>query len=342
MENKKSEILNRIIRRINARKLDLQVKTLACIDQIEGTPFMEVVATLSTVYEPYAFNLESIRNTVIRTISQENPFSFVGRYWSRDTELNCINVYVVRDEIPLASYNYRFNRYQLFNECKSQFWRVGTNEIQYNHLASFCGFQDHVVINPKSLQKYSCSGYKWNQKEWVSYINELLKYIFSDYFITCKHNRDLTMTKSINDNIKLLIDYDIKRASQMFNSEELHLGDLNIYMLFKLPNNDGWEQVNIGQFRHPIIQEPTAVMRAFIYWVKMKDPADVRNSNGIRFENEVINQGNGNYMIKYSKELDDELKRHAFFYYACLKYSTDVFVDFLIDSFSDFNVDDLL
>lgn len=51
-----------------------------------------------------------------------------------------------------------------------------------------------------------------------------------------------------------------------------------------------------------------------------------------KYKKEIIKREDGMYQLVHPKDFGEKLKRHAFFYFSALRYTSELYLDYIIKS----------
>lgn len=242
---------------------------------------------------------------------------------------------------------YRMKKRKLHFQCEKEFWNNNEMVIWYNECSNFKCFTD-ITFDAKLESKYKRSSkLLFNTNDWMIYIQRLITEFFPDFNYSRSHSSsEITrFVKSINETYLLGIEF-----YKGFSKREFNKGDASLFYYFniilaemrfdkKLRHSDYIGKENdtifsLGILGNPFFYEPCLELRSFQSIETHTNLEDV-NYFGYNYKEEFRNNGDGTITMIFSDELGEKLKKHAFFYFYLLSYSSKGYIDYLEKSIKE-------
>jgi hypothetical protein len=233
---------------------------------------------------------------------------------------------------------------ELEGACEQEFWNTSEKNEDYREISNFNPFNNQPIPIQylESFRKF-----KYNTDGWSSYISKLIKFCFPEFDIQSETGNVVRFAKKLNEELFLGIEFDKKYFLSRLKDADPDVSYLNL-ILFNNSFDLGMKQrpyilkyndkvLSLGILGNPFFYRPCFSLSSFavveLYYFK-------EDENGWRamlprYSWGKKENGDGTFTLIHPEEYGEKLKKHAFFYFDALAYSSRSYLTYLEKSILD-------
>ncbi len=222
--------------------------------------------------------------------------------------------------------------FELELKSKNLFWESSKVQNEFHNICQFKSFNDTTVHKDRflyELLKYPC----FNFDEWLKYYKRIIEISLPEF------NQELVNEKAnyirykpFKDNWFIGIKTSFSKTKRELKNGQWETPIIDLFV-FKKDKNSITETINLGRAVHPIFKNPVTPFGGYFACIVNNDLERKYIDVYEMFQKEIIE--NDFYLIHFSEDLGEELKRHSFYYFSVQTTFLENYIDFISIEFDE-------
>ncbi|WP_131724436.1 hypothetical protein [Chryseobacterium indologenes] len=209
---------------------------------------------------------------------------------------------------------------------KEIFWANDKVEIEYQQLNDFNCFIELIVPEKERSRKMLVAPF-FNSEHWIEYYNKLLDLNFPSFIEKVNFGKTVIKYRPLKDDFYIGIETDYQSSRKAFKNGFWQTPEYKLVIFKKITSKKIERILQFEKFVHPYFDPPSFDFSVFFAVKTTKQIGENEFLLDDGTKTEFLDDG----LVRFynSNELEDQLKRHAFFYYNILSHTTLEFIRFV-------------
>jgi hypothetical protein len=344
------EFRNAFVRNLQLNKSLLESGSIQIVSECVNSYFRVILFDLMKKFEPFEIDQNLCNKSIVDSINDEsNPIFRLRKYYDDKFGVNEIEFKIAEHPIPNFD-SPEYMEFLNFDEklnyaCEAEFWENRENINNYEKLSNFPPFND-AILPIRYINSFS--KFKYNAKGWCTYITEVINFYFPKFNVCCEAGDKLVrFTRQITSELSFGFEFDKGYFSSSLKSGDPEISYLNL-ILFNNSFNQGLKKrpylyeynedvLSLGILGNPFFYQPcfSFMSYAVVEMYYFTEDEDGNRMMDCRYLWGKEIHDDDTFSLIHPAEYGEKLKKHAFFYFAALAYSSSSYLDYLEKSIRD-------
>ncbi|MBI3235476.1 MAG: hypothetical protein HYZ42_15800 [Bacteroidetes bacterium] len=230
---------------------------------------------------------------------------------------------------------------------KEIYWRRSDILEDYQKLSNFRCFKE-IEAPISDLRRYRNKGYIYNDLEWFDYILKLIQAKFSQFVLNLEKSTSkmLRFLKPIGNNLYFGFEFNQSELKAAIRKADFDF-DLPCFNLILVTNTfkkglstkkyyyDYHDKIlSLGNLSNPFFCSGTPFC-SFISIDMFYNKQLKNNNTELNYKIEYVEKSNELFQIVYNETYGENIKKHAYFYFDLLSYSSNNYLEYLEQCITD-------